>query len=48
MIEAEAAGRLEIQGGFWIEPDTNLPSGESLVRQAIHGQRFWATRFGTA
>lgn len=46
MIEAEAAGRLEIQGGFWIEPDTNLPSGESLVRQAIHGQRFWATRFG--
>ena len=27
-------------GGSWIEPDCNLPSGESLVRQFLHGQRF--------
>lgn len=46
IIAAEAAGRLELQGGFWVEPDTNLPSGESLVRQAIHGQRYWESRFG--
>lgn len=43
---AVTAGRIELQGGFWVEPDTNLPSGESLVRQAIHGQRYWQSRFG--
>ena len=46
MQSAVAAGVFELQGGFWIEPDTNLPSGESLVRQAIHGQRYWESRFG--
>lgn len=46
MVAAEREGRFEIQGGFWCEPDTNLPSGESLVRQAIHGQRYWESRFG--
>lgn len=43
---AVAAGRVELQGGFWVEPDTNLPSGESLVRQAVRGQRYWQSRFG--
>lgn len=43
---AVEAGRFELQGGFWVEPDTNLPSGESLIRQAIHGQRYWESRFG--
>lgn len=43
---AVEAGRVELQGGFWIEPDTNLPSGESLVRQAVRGQRYWESRFG--
>jgi len=42
---AVAAGRVEIQGSFWIEPDTNLPSGESLVRQAIVGRRFLQDEF---
>lgn len=44
--DAVAEGQFEIQGGFWVEPDTNLPSGESLIRQAIHGQRYWESRFG--
>lgn len=44
--DAVAAGRIEPQGAFWIEPDTNLPSGESLVRQALVGRRFWADEFG--
>ena len=46
--DAIAAGRIEPQGAFWIEPDTNLPSGESLVRQALVGRRFWADEFGIA
>jgi len=39
-------GVVEFQGGFWVEPDTNLPSGESLVRQAIYGKRFFKEEFG--
>lgn len=46
MKKAVAAGRLEIQGSFWVEPDTNLPSGESLVRQALVGRRFQQEEFG--
>ena len=30
----------------WIEPDCNIPSGESLVRQFLHGQRFFEREFG--
>lgn len=44
--DAVAAGRMELQGAFWIEPDTNLPSGESLIRQALFGRRFWEEEFG--
>lgn len=43
---AVAAGRLELQGSFWVETDTNLPGGESLVRQAIIGRRFLQQEFG--
>ncbi|MFE1664662.1 alpha-mannosidase [Microbacterium sp. P02] len=46
MKDAVASGRMELQGAFWIEPDTNLPSGESLVRQALHGRRFLEEEFG--
>ncbi|WP_130859037.1 alpha-mannosidase [Gracilibacillus phocaeensis] len=41
-----AEGRWEVQGGMWVEPDSNIPSGESLVRQVIHGKRFFADEFG--
>ena len=41
-----AEGRWEIAGGMWIEPDCNLPSGESLVRQGLYGQRFFLQEFG--
>jgi alpha-mannosidase len=33
-------------GGTWIEPDCNIPSGESLCRQFLHGQRFFQREFG--
>ncbi len=39
-------GRFEICGGCWIEPDCNLPSGESLVRQRFYGQMFFLENFG--
>jgi alpha-mannosidase len=40
------AGQFVPVGGTWIEPDCNLPSGESLVRQFTHGQRYFEERFG--
>ncbi|MDP9026855.1 MAG: glycosyl hydrolase-related protein [Actinomycetota bacterium] len=43
---AVAAGRIELQGSFWVEPDTNLTGGESLVRQALVGRRFLQEEFG--
>ena len=46
MKAAVAAGRIELQGSFWVEPDVNLPSGESLVRQAMFGRRFLSDEFG--
>ena len=33
-------------GGWWVESDANLPSGESLVRQALYGQRTFIRLFG--
>ena len=31
---------------MWVEPDCNVPSGESLIRQIIHGTRYWHEKFG--
>ena len=39
-------GRWEPEGGMWLEADCNLPSGESLVRQFLHGIRFFQKEFG--
>lgn len=39
-------GRWEVEGAMWLEPDTNLPSGESLVRQILFGKRFFREEFG--
>ena len=39
-------GRWEIVGGMWIEPDLNLPDGESLVRQLLVGQRYFNQQYG--
>lgn len=39
-------GHWEITGGMWVEPDCNLPDGESLVRQRLYGQRFYLNHFG--
>ena len=40
------AGRFQVIGGWWIEPDCNIPGGESFVRQALYGQRYLHETFG--
>lgn len=37
--------RIELQGGMWVESDTNLPGGESWIRQSLYGQKFWKENF---
>ena len=39
-------GRWEPQGGMWVEADCNLISGESMVRQIVHGKNFFRDEFG--
>lgn len=39
-------GRWEVDGAMWLEADTNLTCGESLVRQLMYGQRFFRDEFG--
>src|SRR5579864_7265247 len=39
-------GRWEIVGGMWVEPDLNMPDGESLVRQILVGKRYFQKNFG--
>ena len=43
---AVAEGRFLPLGGMWVESDTVMPSGESLVRQFSYGQRFFEREFG--
>ncbi|MCC9194523.1 glycosyl hydrolase-related protein [Arthrobacter sp. zg-Y916] len=46
VAERVAEGRFVPAGGMWVEADTNLPSGESLVRQFTFGKRFFMENFG--
>jgi len=46
MLGRIAEGRLEPTGSMWVEPDCNIPSGESLVRQIVYGKRFYLEEFG--
>jgi alpha-mannosidase len=46
IAERVATGQFRPAGGMWVEADCNLPSGESLVRQLVHGQRWYLSRFG--
>ncbi len=40
------AGQWIVVGGSYIEPDCNIPSGESLCRQFLYGQRYFQKTFG--
>ncbi|MGN6359825.1 MAG: alpha-mannosidase, partial [Thermomicrobiales bacterium] len=46
--ERVAEGRWQIVGGWWIQPDCNLPGGESFVRQGLYGQHYFKEKFGVA
>src|SRR5713226_2320908 len=39
-------GRWEVIGGMWVEPDLNMPGGESLVRQILVGKHYFHDKFG--
>lgn len=40
------SGRWNIVNGWWVQPDCNLPSGESFVRQSLYGKRYFKEKFG--
>jgi len=44
--EAVARGQWIVDGAMWVEADTNLSGGESLIRQFVHGKRFMREEFG--
>ena len=46
--EMVKAGKWEIVGNTWVEADTNLASGESLVRQLLYGREFFMKEFGVS
>jgi alpha-mannosidase len=46
MREAAKAGQWAPVGGMWVEADGNLPGGEALARQLVHGKRFFLEEFG--
>jgi alpha-mannosidase len=46
ILAAVERGQWLPDGAAWVEPDTNLTSGESLIRQMVHGKRFFRDTFG--
>ncbi len=44
--DAVRLNQWEVLGGMWIEPETNLVSGESLIRQLLYGQKYYQEKFG--
>ena len=40
------SGQFEIEGAMWVEPDANIVSGESMVRQILRGRQFHIDEFG--
>lgn len=44
--ERIAEGRWQMVGGWWVEPDCNMPCGESFARQGLYGQRYLREKFG--
>jgi len=46
ILKAIDGGQWIAEGAAWVEPDTNIPSGESLIRQLLHGKRFFQEEFG--
>ena len=45
--EAIGKGQWIAEGAMWVEPDTNMASGEALIRQLVHGKRYYKDVLGT-
>lgn len=41
-----AAGKWHIMGGWYLQPDGNMPAGESMVRQVLTGRTYFKSKFG--
>jgi alpha-mannosidase len=46
IVDRAKEGRWEMVGGMWVEPDLNMPDGESLVRQLLIGKHYFKDKFG--
>lgn len=46
VLRTQKSGQFEIEGAMWVEPDANIVSGESMVRQIMRGRRFHIEHFG--
>jgi len=46
MSKRIASGEWEVVGGSWTEHSTNIPSGESLIRQHLYAKRYFKEKFG--
>lgn len=44
--EKVKAGQWDIVGNVWVEADTNIASGEALIRQLLYGREFFLKEFG--
>ena len=44
--QAIKAGKWHVMGGWYLQPDCHMPSGESIVRQILAGQRYFGEKFG--
>jgi len=45
IVAAAKRGQWIAEGAMWVEPDTNMTSGESLIRQIVHGKRYYRDVF---
>ncbi|MCI5650486.1 MAG: glycosyl hydrolase-related protein [Fusicatenibacter sp.] len=43
--EAVKGGQWIADGAMWVEPDTNMAGGEALIRQLVHGKRYYKEEF---
>ena len=44
--EAVKDGKWIAEGAMWVEPDTNMASGEALIRQLLYGKKYYREEFG--
>ena len=43
-----SAGKWHVMGGWYLQPDCNMPSGESIVRQILRGQTYFQKKFNVS